>query len=82
MLGKPDLFGEAAISLKDIFVSLTGSKKIKDDVDWNAGSLNIGFAMADLSIYSFLKFWSVLKLVWIERLVYRVKEFYQTGLHR
>jgi hypothetical protein len=38
------------VSLKDIFESFTVGKKIKDDVDWNTGSFDVGFTMTNLSI--------------------------------
>jgi len=44
------LFSKMGISLKNIFASFTAGKKIKDDVDWNTGSFDVGFAMANLSI--------------------------------
>lgn len=44
------LFSKLGIGLKDIFASFTAGKEIKDDVDWNTGSFDVGFAMANLSI--------------------------------
>jgi len=44
------MFSKLGIGLKNIFASFTAAKKIKDDVDWNASSFDVGFAMANLSI--------------------------------